>query len=173
MGSLCVCLFEEGGPQLTLVLAAHEDELPLDGGEAVVDADLLPLAAPPQPEAEDARVAVLRLERLVGRHHAVQQPLGQTEAPQARSQPPVTCKFVKDSSSHGNLATNLPQLHFQRNATGKAMAKLDMKFGHGILPHLCAMPPPSPPLRARARTTWHASVDLANNAMLPPTDVAS
>ena len=104
MGSLCVCLFEERGPQLTLVLAAHEDELSLDGGEAVVDADLLPLAAPPQPEAEDARVAVLRLERLVGRHHAVQQPLGQPQAPQARRQPPVTCKFVKDPSSHDNGA---------------------------------------------------------------------
>ena len=33
------------------------------------------------------------------------------------------------------------QLHFQRNATGKAMAELDMKFGHGLLPHLCTMPP--------------------------------
>ena len=141
MSSLCVGLFEERGPQLTVVLAAHEDELPLDGGEAVVDADLLPLAAPPQPEAEDARVAVLRLERLVGRHHAVQQPLGQPQAPQARSQPPVTCKFIKDPSSHGNLETNLPQLHFQRNTTGKAIAKLDMKFGHGLFPHLCTMPP--------------------------------
>ena len=92
--SLCIGLFEESWPQLTLVLAAHEDELVLDCGEAVVDADLLPLAAPPQPEAEDARVAVLGLERLVGGHHAVQQSLGQPEAPQARGQPSVACNHM-------------------------------------------------------------------------------
>ena len=89
--SLCVSLFEESRPQLTLVLPAHEDELVLDGGEPVVDADLLPLAAPPQPEAEYARVAVLGLERLVRRHHAVQQSLGQPEASQARGEPSVAC----------------------------------------------------------------------------------
>ena len=62
---LCVCLLEEGGPELGGVRGVEVDEPALVGGQPVVDEHLDPVAKVPEPEPEHAAVAVLKV--LLGR----------------------------------------------------------------------------------------------------------
>ena len=58
---LCVCLLEEGGPELGGVGGVEVDEPALVGGQPVVDEHLDPVAKVPEPEPEHAAVAVLKV----------------------------------------------------------------------------------------------------------------
>ena len=58
---LCVCLLEEGGPELGGVRGVEVDEPALVGGQPVVDEHLDPVAEMPEPEPEHAAVAVLEV----------------------------------------------------------------------------------------------------------------
>ena len=58
---LCVCLLEEGGPELGGVCGVEVDEPALVGGQPVVDEHLDPVAKVPEPEPEHAAVAVLEV----------------------------------------------------------------------------------------------------------------
>ena len=55
---LCVCLLEQGGPELVVVGGVHEGELAVHGGQTVVHAHLNPLAVLPEVKLDHARIVI-------------------------------------------------------------------------------------------------------------------
>lgn len=49
---LGVGLLQEGGPERGTVFGVDKDQFTVDGGQAIVDQDLLPFSVPPDPEPE-------------------------------------------------------------------------------------------------------------------------
>ena len=96
--ALGVGLLEQRGPELVVLDRVHVDELPVAGGQAVVDDHVGPRAVVPEAEVEDARVhvAVLLDEVLVARRHALEQLRVDREARHRREQPAVACTHDHD-----------------------------------------------------------------------------
>jgi len=92
-------LLQQGGPEAIRGLWLHEGQSTIDGGQSIVDQNLHPLAAPPQPEAKDS---VGTGQGLIGGHHPVEQIPQGAEQPQAGDQPAIT-HFTRHHIEFGRL----------------------------------------------------------------------